>query len=45
MGESKLSNVDGIKFKNIITNSGVLTDVNQLKLKSNEFVTNLEVIK
>ncbi len=44
LGESKLSNVDGIKLKNIITNEGVLTDVNQLKLKTNEFVTNLEIV-
>ena len=44
LGESKLSNVDGIKLKNIITNEGVLTDVNQLKLKTNEFLTNLESV-
>ncbi|GEC72575.1 Glycosyl hydrolases family 28 [Flavobacterium flevense] len=45
LGENKNSNIDGIKLKNIKSNDGVLTDVNQLKLKTNEFVTNLKMIK
>jgi Glycosyl hydrolases family 28 len=44
-GESKASNIEGIIFKNIITNDGVLTDLNQIKLISNEFVTNLNTVK
>jgi hypothetical protein len=45
MGENKNSNIDGITFKNIVATDGVLTDVKQLKLRTNEFVTNLSIIK
>jgi len=45
LGENKNSNIDGIQFKNIKTNEGVLTDVNQMSIKENEFVTNLNTVK
>ena len=45
LGENKNSNIDGIQFKNIKTNEGVLTDVNQMSIKKNEFVTNLNTVK
>ncbi|MGM8361850.1 hypothetical protein ACSV4D_08055 [Flavobacterium sp. ARAG 55.4] len=42
LGENRNSNIDNIKLKNIIATNGILTDVNQLKLTTNEFVTNLK---
>lgn len=44
MGQNKESNIDNITFKNISTNEGVITSIDQLNIKANEFVTGLEVI-
>lgn len=45
LGESNDSNIDSITFKNIKANDGFITDIHQLKFNTNEFVTNLELVK
>ncbi|MHB0754555.1 glycosyl hydrolase family 28 protein [Polaribacter sp. M15] len=45
IGESKSSNIEGIKFKNIVTKEGVLKNVSQLNISSNEFVSDLKIIE
>lgn len=45
LGESLNSNVEGVSFKNIYTNEGLLKDINQLNIITNEFVAPLQLIK
>lgn len=45
IGESKESNIEGITFKNISTKDGLITSLNQLQIKENEFVSGLEILQ
>ncbi len=45
LGESLTSNIEGITLKNITTNNGVLANISDLNIVSNEFVSEIKVFQ
>ena len=45
LGQTYKSNIKDIMLKNIITNDGIIEDISQLKIISNEFVADIEFTK